>query len=392
MICIQEVSAAFIVSFGFYSHAVRFDTSPCSRPLSHPPDPRDSPSSRQLADACKTLGCESLDKDLRLAGSYFTIESNHSEKRLACAPQHLHNKARIHLISMFHESSSSLLPFKAKDDEDEHIGFAQEVDDVLAYDISGMSLAAAETGNYLRHASTRLTFTSAYALVVGSIIGSGIFASPSRVDSSSPSPGVTILVWLIAGLIAWAGAVAFAELGSAIPRNGGMQEYLHYIYGDMVASIMSRTYILASRPTSMAIASIVFAEYWTTTVFPAAAKFEWVTKPLAVATVLTILTINCISARVSTRFTNVLLVSKLSTVALVLMMAFLAAAFNVSSEEGPSRDWSSRNWFMARQTDVDGDLIDWTKISTWDLLGHLTSAMYAALFAFSGYENVRLAS
>ena len=293
---------------------------------------------------------------------------------------------------MFDARPGSLGPFKAEGDEDENMGLTQQVDDAIAYDVSDASLVTAENGNYPRHSPNKLTLTSAYALVVGSIIGAGIFASPSRVDSSSPSPGITMLVWLIAGLIAWTGAIAFAELGSALPRNGGMQEYLLYIYGDLVASVMSRTFILASKPTGMAILSIVFAEYWTTTVFPTQASSQWVTKSLAVAIIVLILMINCISATVSTRFTNVLLVSKLMTVALVLIMALLAAAFNVSSEEGPNRDWSSRNWFMTRQNDGGASTIDWTNISTWDLLGHLTSALYAALWAFSGYDGVRLVS
>lgn len=293
---------------------------------------------------------------------------------------------------MFGAASSPLVPFKVEGDEDENIGLAQQADDMLAYNVSAVSLVAAENGIYRRYSPTRLTFTSAYALVVGSIIGAGIFASPSRVDSSTPSPGVAMLIWLTAGLVAWAGAVAFAELGSAIPRNGGMQEYLRYIYGDLVASVMSRTFILASRPTGMAILSIVFAEYWTTTIFPPKASSEWVTKPLALATMLSVLMINCISARVSTRFTNVLLVSKLSTVALVLIMALLSAAFNVSSEEGPNRDWSTRNWFMTRQNDVGAGTIDWKNINPWDLLGHLTSAIYTALWAFGGYDSVCLAS
>lgn len=291
---------------------------------------------------------------------------------------------------MFEAGLAPLVPFKVEGDEDEHTRFAQPADNLLAYDVLGVALVEAENGNHRPHSlPTGLTSSSAYALVVGSVIGAGIFASPSRVDSGTPSPGVAMLIWLAAGLIAWAGAVAFAELGSAIPRNGGMQEYLRYIYGDSVASVMSRTYILASRPTSMAILSIVFAEYWTTMIFSSKASSEWVAKPIAVAVVLSVLVINCISASVSTRFTNALLVSKLSTVALVLIMALLVAAFNVSSDEGPNRDWSSRNWFTTRQKDVGGSTIDWTNISTWDLLGHLTSAMYAALWAFSGYDSVR---
>lgn len=285
------------------------------------------------------------------------------------------------------------VPFRAKGGADDHDEYVRQDDNLLAYNVSGLLLVEAEHGNTLRHPrQTGLTFTSAYALVVGSIIGAGIFSSPSRVDDSTPSPGVAMSIWLAAGLVAWAGAVAFAELGSAIPRNGGMQEYLRYIYGDSVASVMSRTYILVSRPTSTAVLSIVFAEYWTTIIFPSKVSSGWVTKPLAIATVLCVLVINCISASISTRFTNVLLVSKLSTVALILMMALLAGAFNVSIGEEPNRDWNSKSWFTMRVKGVGAGTIDWPDMSRWDLLGHLTSAMYAALWACSGFDSVRRVS
>jgi amino acid transporter len=276
--------------------------------------------------------------------------------------------------------------------EDDDLGLAQPGDNLLADDAAGASLVEAENADFSRPLlPTGLNFFSAYALVVGSIIGAGIFASPSRVDSSTPSPGVAMLVWLAAGLVAWAGAVAFAELGAAIPRNGGMQEYLRYIYGDSIASVMSRTWILASRPGGMSLSSLVFAEYWTTMILPSGANSEWATKILAFATVLGVLMMNCFSVSVSTRFTNLVIVSKLSTVALVLIMALLVATFHVSSDGEPNRDWSSRNWFAIHPQDVVGITTDWTDLHSWKTLGHLTSAMYAALWAYSGFDSVRLA-
>jgi solute carrier family 7 (L-type amino acid transporter), member 9/15 len=288
--------------------------------------------------------------------------------------------------------SIPLLPNKAYEDgdQDDGIRLAQSGDRLRANNASGVSPVEADNGNLRGRAlPTRLTFTSVYALMVGSIIGAGIFASPSRVDSSAPSPGVAIFIWLAAGLTAWAGAIAFAELGTAIPRNGGMQEYLRYIYGDSVASVMSRTWILASRPTGMAVLSIVFAEYWTTTIFPSSQSSEWVTKSLAMATVLCVLMMNCVSASLSTRFTNVLMISKLSTVTLILILALLVAAFGLNKDNEPNRDWNSRNWFTVRMKDVGGNRIDWTDISMWSLFGHLTAAMYSALWACSGFDSVR---
>lgn len=286
--------------------------------------------------------------------------------------------------------SIPLVPIKAYGDEDDEIQLAQSGDNLLADDASAVSRVEADNGN-LRGVPlpTQLTFTSVYALVVGAIIGAGIFASPSRVDSSVPSPGVALLIWLAAGLTAWTGAIAFAELGAAIPRNGGMQEYLRYIYGDSVASVMSRTWILASRPTSMAVSSIVFAEYWTTTIFPTSQRSDWVTKLLAMATVLCVLIMNCISASISTRFTNVLMVSKLSTVALILILALLVVTFKLNKDNEPNRDWNSRSWFTPRLKDMGGNTIDWMDISTWNLLGYLTTGVYSALWACGGFDSVR---
>ena len=79
---------------------------------------------------------------------------------------------------------------------------------------------------------TPLIFTNGLALVIGLQIGSGIFSAPSQVASHTPSPGVAVIIWAVAGIVVWSGAASFVELGLAIPKNGGVQEYLRAIYGD----------------------------------------------------------------------------------------------------------------------------------------------------------------
>ncbi|MCJ1462864.1 hypothetical protein MMC07_001467 [Pseudocyphellaria aurata] len=239
--------------------------------------------------------------------------------------------------------------------------------------------------------SPHLSFLNVFALIVGMIIGSGIFATPSRVDSNVPSPGVAIIVWVVAGVVAWAGATSFAELGAAIPRNGGMQEYLGYIYGDFLASIMSWTWVIVIKPSSMAIISIVFADYWTSILNPSSSKPVMLVKLLALITVGGMLLINCVSVRSSTGLTNILLYSKLSTVALIIFLAIPALQF--SSSDGvnqPVPDWKSKNWFGNRRKDEDGSSVEWSSLSSWDLLGHLTTALYAALWACGGWDNVNV--
>lgn len=74
----------------------------------------------------------------------------------------------------------------------------------------------------------QLGLTEAIALVVGMQVGSGIFSSPGVIVHSTKSVGSSLIVWLVSGLLAWTGASSFAELGCAIPLNGGAQAYLAY--------------------------------------------------------------------------------------------------------------------------------------------------------------------
>lgn len=239
--------------------------------------------------------------------------------------------------------------------------------------------------------SHRLTFFNVWALIVGVAIGSGIFASPSLVDSNVPSPGMAIVIWGLAGLVGWTGATSFAELGVAMPKNGGMQEYLRYIYGDLAASLMTWTWVITIKPASIAIVSMIFADYWASILVPPAIgeKPFWLVKLLAMITVGFVLLVNCVGAKSSSGLTTTLLYSKLSTVALILILAVFAVALSYGRDESePTLDWKSRDWFSPRRNDRDGSSVDWTTMSTWGLLGHLTNALYAALWASGGWDNV----
>lgn len=235
-----------------------------------------------------------------------------------------------------------------------------------------------------------LTLFSTYALIVGSIIGSGIFASPAQVDKNVPSPGVAVIIWIISGLIAWLGAASFAELGAAIPKNGGMQAYLHYIYGDLVASTMSWTWIIVVKPCAMAIMSLIFAKYWIAMVFSIETWSIWSEKLLALGTLGVMLAVNSLNSTSSTWLTDRLVLSKLFTVALVVVLAFLVMAFNLNNDgNGTSSDWKSHNWFQDPSSwEGSPDLgVDWTTIGAWDALGHFTFALYAGGWAYGGWDN-----
>ncbi|KAJ2937052.1 hypothetical protein H1R20_g39, partial [Candolleomyces eurysporus] len=112
-----------------------------------------------------------------------------------------------------------------------------------------------------------------------------------------------MLVWLASGVLGWTGASSFAELGSAIPQNGGAQAYLAYAYGPLVSYLFAWTAIIALKPGGNAVISLIFAEY-INRLFLSHSREEvspddipqWAIKLTAVAAVL-VVTILCIAAR-----------------------------------------------------------------------------------------------
>ena len=98
-------------------------------------------------------------------------------------------------------------------------------------------------------------------VVVGGIIGSGIFIVPSVVAQRLPTPGLVLAAWVAGGAIALAGAFAFAELASLFPRAGGQYVYLREAYHPLVAFLFGWASLLMIQGGGLAAVSITFAQY-----------------------------------------------------------------------------------------------------------------------------------
>ena len=167
----------------------------------------------------------------------------------------------------------------------------------------------ADAGSLERQKS--LTFLNGLSLVVGLIIGSGIFSSPSSVNRNAGSPGAALIIWLVAGLLAWTGAASYAELGGAIPLNGGGQVYLAKTYGDIAGFLFSWCHVCVLRPGSSAIISIIFGEYMVRAIIgpEAADASPYINKGVAVAGLMVVTFINALSTRIAVRAADLLMVS-----------------------------------------------------------------------------------
>lgn len=252
--------------------------------------------------------------------------------------------------------------------------------------------AAPSTPQATQQLPKQLTTRHAFAVLVTLQIGSGIFASPAQVDSNVPSPGAALLVWVLGGLLSWAGAASFAELGAALPLNGGMQEYLRHVFGDTAAFLMAWVYILGVKPSSMAIQSIVIAESVgsvtsSTGHLPDASLLKLIAAIVFVSMVL----LNSINTRFTMRLSESFTVFKLSTVSLIVLgglIAVIAHLVNPDSHFSGSSDWYSKSWFQPRPTTSAGETLDWMSMGAWDRYGHYCAAIYGGLWAYDGWDNV----
>lgn len=77
----------------------------------------------------------------------------------------------------------------------------------------------------------KLNLLDSTFLVIGAIVGSGIFMTTGFIAEYLPSPGLILIIWLVGGFVALSGALTFAELGAMFPRAGGQYIYLKEAYG-----------------------------------------------------------------------------------------------------------------------------------------------------------------
>lgn len=108
----------------------------------------------------------------------------------------------------------------------------------------------------------RLGLPSAIMIVVGSIIGSGIFLTPQSVAAAVDVPGVMILVWVFTGLLTLAGALTNAEIGSEIPEAGGHYVFFRVLYGDFIAFLFGWTTFIVYQTGSIAAIAVAFSRYF----------------------------------------------------------------------------------------------------------------------------------
>jgi APA family basic amino acid/polyamine antiporter len=179
----------------------------------------------------------------------------------------------------------------------------------------------------------RLSLADAFAIVVGVVIGGGIFIVPNLVARSLPSPGPMLACWLFAGVVSFFGALGCAELGAALPSTGGQYVFLRESFGPMAGFLCGWTMFVVARTAQAAWLGVTLASYagYFIPMSPFAAKV------FAVGSLAVFTAVNYFGAGAGALVQKALTLAKLIGLAVIIIGAFLGPphAAAVTANAGP---------------------------------------------------------
>jgi APA family basic amino acid/polyamine antiporter len=155
-------------------------------------------------------------------------------------------------------------------------------------------------------------------VVIGGIIGSGIFINPYLVARELDAPALVLAAWAAGGAVALAGAFAYAELAARLPRAGGQYVYLREAWHPLAGFLYGWALLLMIETGAMAAVATAFAEY--------ALRLAGVSgvdpRPLAVASIVVLSVVNYLGVKPGSVVLNVLVVLKVAALAVLIVMAW----------------------------------------------------------------------
>ena len=224
-----------------------------------------------------------------------------------------------------------------------------------------------------------LGLRDATALVIGTIIGTGVFLKTTPMAQAVGAPQWVLLAWIVAGMLSLAGALTYAELGALLPQAGGEYVYLRTAYGDLPAFLFGWMRITVGGAGSIAIAGVAFATFLSSVVpldavwvqksfLVLGEKFDWqfgIKQVVAVLVIIACAALNCLRVIFGGRLQFVLSSLKVAAIAAIVFGVF----------------WFGKGTTWAHLTAPPGT-------GQWCGFPAFGTAMVAALWAFDGWNNM----
>jgi APA family basic amino acid/polyamine antiporter len=181
-----------------------------------------------------------------------------------------------------------------------------------------------------------LSLWDSVSIIVGIIVGVGIFKTAPFIASCAPSVSVLLLLWAAGGVLSVIGAVCYAELATAYPREGGDYVYLNHAYGDWAGFLFAWARMSIIQTGSIGAAAYVFATY-ATDVHSLGSQSHML---YAAGAVIALSLINILGAREGKWTQNLLTVAKVLGLAAILGVAFCFTGGPSASPPAPSLNWN----------------------------------------------------
>jgi basic amino acid/polyamine antiporter, APA family len=210
--------------------------------------------------------------------------------------------------------------------------------------------------------SRQLGLASVTALVIGEVIGVGIFLTPATMARSLGSPLWLLVVWLVMGVMALSGALCYGELAARFPEAGGGYVYLRRAYGPAVAFLYGWKCLLVMDPGITAALAVGLASYagYMAHVSPAGLK------AVAIGAIVALATVSIAGVRLGAGLMQGLTALKLAALGLIAVLAVVLGLGH----------WSNFVPFVAQRPGAD------------PLPGALAPGLVGAFFAFGGWWEI----
>jgi APA family basic amino acid/polyamine antiporter len=237
----------------------------------------------------------------------------------------------------------------------------------------------------------RLKLFDSTAIVIGSMIGSGIFIVSSDIARTVSSPGWLLIVWLITGIVTIIGALSYGELAAMMPHAGGQYVYLRESYGSMIGFLYGWTLFLVIQTGTIAAVAVAFARY-TGVLIPWFSESNKIltlgsfsvstTQLLGIASIAMLTYVNTRGITTGKTVQNIFTITK--TLALLGLIAL--GFFIGKNAEAVAANFSS--FWNAAWTQFTNGNIQIHPLAGIALVGAIGAAMVGSLFSSDAWNNI----
>lgn len=223
----------------------------------------------------------------------------------------------------------------------------------------------------------------ATAVVVGTVIGSGVFKKPAVVAENVPYFGLAAAAWIACGVLAMLGALAYAEVATLYPKAGGNYVFLREGYGRLAGFLWGWVEFFIIRAASLAALATIFTQSLYAVLVelaPSAADTlsYWPQRILTVSVIMILALVNARGVRWGGGLQLFITIVKVASLLLIMALPFIAVLF--VKPDPPQVDPEAAS--AANLSPI------WPSSWNWELMSAFTSALLAVLWAYHGWQNI----